>query len=483
MPGKVKYFALTGVAVIAAIFILASGYSKIVYAADLARSIVIRTLGLYGEPENTVSIINAERYKKCINPYADLPAGVTHFAGVIFYHAPQNIRVHDLACKIIELTEYYRLYDLKESILSTNRISQSIINAGEIVIIKNSAPPFVPDNRAGRAQKVPYVRGVYFTGDTAGSSRFVEKLPALKAAGINAIVIDVKDITGIVHTRSSIDEVKAFNLNRKGAIDNLPKLIRECRRNGMYIIARIAVFRDHLLYDSDPECRIRSKKTGGDWNPGNREKWCDPTNRKVQDYNIALACELADAGIDEIQFDYIRFPTVGDQADAAYAWSSGRMEKTDAIALFLKNAHQEMKNRNCFLSIDIFGVIAWGKDVDVRKLGQQIDLLAENCDVISPMVYPSHFNNEFDGYSKPGDNPYYFVYTGCSKVAELSGRRVIIRPWLQAFGWRVSRYNADYIVEQVRGSVDSGCYGYLFWNASNKYDEVLQGMKNVPAGK
>lgn len=484
MSKNIKYFALAGTAVIVSVFIFASVYSGAVYASDYARSLIIRLFGMYGSPGATVSVISSDRYKKCIRTFSNLPRGVTHFAGVIFYRAPQNISLHDFAEQTIELTEFYRIYEMEQSLLGTNRITGNIINAGELVIVKDAAPAFVPDNRANRAATVPYVRGVYFTGDTAGSSRFLEKLPQLKAAGINAIVFDVKDITGVVHTGSSVEPVKKFKLNRHGAIDNLPRLIRECRRNGMYVIARIAVFRDHLLYESDPSCRIKSKSTGKDWNPGNKEKWCDPTNIRVQEYNIALACELADSGVDEVQFDYIRFPTVGDQDDAAYAWSVGVMEKTAAVAQFLKHAHQRLRAKNCFLSIDIFGVVAWGKNVDIQKTGQQIDLLAANCDIISPMLYPSHFNDAFDGFAKPGDNPYHFIMNGCRRVRELAGNsRVIVRPWLQAFSWRVSRYNAEYIVEQVKGSVDGGGYGYLFWNASNKYDEVIQGMGMVPAGK
>lgn len=483
MPVRLKYFAGAGVTVIAAVFIFASAYSRIVYVTDYARSMVIRVFGLYGSPGNTVSVISPDSCVKRIRPFRNMPQGMTHFAGVIFYRAPQNIRLHDLALNVIEYTEYYRLYELKETILSANRITHNIINAGEVILIGNAVPPYVPDNRAGMASRIPFVRGIYLTGDSAGSDGLISKLPMYREAGINAVVFDVKDITGIVHTKSRVAMVRDFNLDSQGAINNLPKLIRECRKNRMYVIARIAVFRDHLLYKNDPSCRIKSVKTGKEWNPGDKEKWCDPTSRKVQEYNIALACELADAGVDEVQFDYIRFPTVGDKNDADYAWSYGKMERVEAIASFLKNAHQELRKRNCFFSIDVFGVIAWGKDVDIKKTGQQINLLASNCDVISPMLYPSHFNDDFDGYSRPGDNPYYFIVTGCRKITELSGGKVMIRPWLQAFAWRISRYNSEYITEQVKAANDSGCYGYLFWNASNKYNEVIQAVKDIPAGK
>jgi hypothetical protein len=292
--------------------------------------------------------------------------------------------------------------------------------------------------------------------------------------GINAIVFDIKDVTGIVHIKSRVKEAVEYNFSQKGSIDNLPKLIRECRANGIYIIARIAVFHDHLLWASDPSSRIKSKSTGNEWNPKSREKWCDPSSRKVQDYNIALAVEVAEAGVDEIQFDYIRFPTLGDRSDAVFAYSDGKMERFEVITHFLQKAHERISKAGAFLSIDIFGVVAWGKDIDINSTGQQIQLLAKHCDVISPMLYPSHFNDNFDGFKKPGDRPYHFIFEGCKKVKELAGDQVIIRPWLQAFAWNVSSFNAAYINEQVRASNDSGAYGYLFWNASNRYNEVFK---------
>ncbi|HSA14830.1 MAG TPA: putative glycoside hydrolase, partial [Spirochaetota bacterium] len=253
------------------------------------------------------------------------------------------------------------------------------------------------------------------------------------------------------------------------------EVLRILKINGFYTVARIAVFRDHLLAETDPSLAIQSAR-GGVWNRGEKEIWCDPTNRKVQDYNIALAAELCSMGADEIQFDYIRFPTVGNQSDARYRNDFGAMGKQSVIAHFLKRARREISSRNALVSIDIFGVVAWGKEVDIRKTGQQIGMLASNCDVISPMLYPSHFNDDFDGFANPGDNPYYFIYNGCRRVIELSGKKAAVRPWLQAFKWRVSRYDSSYVIKQIQASDDSGAMGYLFWNAANNYGEVLEAM-------
>jgi hypothetical protein len=159
------------------------------------------------------------------------------------------------------------------------------------------------------------------------------------------------------------------------------------------------------------------------------------------------------------------------------------MPNEKVISQFLSRAYAELSRRNTNLSIDIFGVVAWGKETDIRSTGQRIELLAASCDVISPMLYPSHFSDNFDGYENPGDNPYYFIRTGCERVGALARGRPV-RPWLQAFRWRTSSYDENYILEQMRAADDAGAKGYLFWNASNNYEVVQAALgKSGPGGK
>lgn len=480
MTARVRYFSLAGIAVFITVFITAAGYTRAVYLSDYVRSFFIRSFNLYEKEGSGVSIISGDKYIPYSRTYVKLPEGFFHFGNSLIYRAPKNIRESDLILHAIEYTDFYKLHELKSSLSSVNRITGNIINAGEVVVIDNSLSCFMPDVIASRSSDLKSKRGLYFSGDHAGGNSFLDRLPYFKSIGINAIVFDVKDITGIVQLKTSrVREVREFDLNREGGIDNLGRLVRECRKNGIYMIARISVFRDHLLYQSDPSSRIKSGNGGGDWKHGEKELWCDPTNRKVQDYNIALASELAAAGVDEIQFDYIRFPTLGNQGDAMFSWPEGRKDRVEVITDFLRRAHRSVSSHKAFLGVDIFGVTAWGKDVDVKRLGQQIDEIAANCDVISPMLYPSHFSDNFDGYARPGDQPYYFMYNGCKKVLELAGKKCYVRPWLQAFAWRVSNYNAGYILEQVRAAGEAGASGYLFWNASNKYDEVFRAMESI----
>jgi len=232
------------------------------------------------------------------------------------------------------------------------------------------------------------------------------------------------------------------------------------------------------MYKKNPALRIKSKKNNKFWNSNSKELWCDPTNKYIQDYNIDIALELAEKGVDEIQFDYIRFPTLGNLSDAKYSYNFGKMSKDETITLFLKRAYNKISQRNTLLSIDIFGVVAWGKEIDIKRTGQRVESLSKYCDIISPMLYPSHFNNNFDGFSNPADNPYYFIYTGCKKVIALSKGKTI-RPWIQAFKWRITSYNKEYILEEILACRNSGAMGYLFWNASNNYETVYKALKKM----
>jgi hypothetical protein len=404
----------------------------------------------------------------------------------LFFIPEETVRIRDLAETIIEKTEIYTAADLTSALKKANSLNGETISPGEAVYIPNTMPLLAEDPGKRMPAAMISTIGLYFSGHTAGTAAFFRSIPELKKAGINAVVFDVKDVTGIVTYRSRVPLAVKLNTHDKRSIHNLPLLLREMKKHGIYSIARLSVFHDQLLASRAPSLAIRSASTGGPWRASPRELWCDPTNKTVQQYNIDLAVEAARLGADEIQFDYIRFPTSGNFSDARFTNSYGNKGRDETITGFLKRAGTAVKKAGAAVSIDIFGVVAWGKEADIKNTGQRIELLAPHCDAISPMLYPSHFNDDFDGYAKPGDNPYYFINAGCRKVASLAGGKSAVRPWLQAFKWRVSRYDEKYIYDQIKGSNDAGARGYLFWNASNDYRVVfraLSAMKTADRGK
>ena len=449
---------------------------RIRYAHDAARSFMLNDLGYM--PRRGSINIGKNHITPAVKTYSGAESGLFHIGPLVMYSTSMPMSVHEIAGKMVRYTDYYRTGNLAVAIEKINAI-RGTAPGGTVLFIPAPLPAQTASLTATRKKNIPHTRGLYYSGFTAGTNEFIRSLPDLTAAGINSVVIDLKDVGGTLSWKSETPLAKKYNTDKMSCIDNPALMIRELHRNGLYVIGRIAVFRDECLAKRDKSLAIRSRRADTVWTAGGREIWCDPTNRTVQDYNIALAIEMADMGVDEVQFDYIRFPTGGDHGDAVFANHFGVKSREENIVSFLDRVHPELKKRGVPLSIDIFGVVAWGKEVDIKKTGQRIELLAGHCDVISPMLYPSHFNDDFDGYSRPGDEPYYFITEGCKKVIALTGSGTIVRPWLQAFGWRVSRYNEKYITEQVRGSNDAGATGYLFWNAANNYDTVLKAMKDV----
>ncbi|MGL4368543.1 MAG: putative glycoside hydrolase [Spirochaetota bacterium] len=434
-----------------------------------------------GSRNHSFTIIDPRYNRPHVYTYKDLPSGFSYSAGTLLYKTQSDTDTKKISAAALKYTRFYKSLRLEKALREYNSLSGTKIQAGTILYIPFSLPALMPDMKNRSRSPLIFTRGLYYTGTTAGSGRILSQLDDYEEAGINTVVFDAKDITGIVNYNSGIPDVIELNTSSKRSIDDIDKLIRELKSRNIYIIARIACFRDQLVAKNQPQWAIRSKKTGGTWS-GSGEIWCDPTNREMQDYNLQIAIELAEKGVDEIQFDYIRFPTAGDFTDAKFAWSGGATSNERCIEQYLQRVHGEMSQRNVNFSIDVFGIVAWGHEKDIVKTGQRIELLAKWCDVISPMLYPSHFNDNFDGYAKPGDAPYYFINAGCRKFSEKAGSTPI-RPWLQAFGWRVSNYNASYITEQIRGSNDANACGYLFWNAGNNYDLVLKAMKEIRAGK
>jgi len=253
----------------------------------------------------------------------------------------------------------------------------------------------------------------------------------------------------------------------------------------MHAIARIAIFRDERLVVSHPELAIKSKKTGQPWRENGKLVWTDPSRIDVQEYDIALAQAAIAGGADEVQFDYVRFPAEGDQKDASFAFQKSHPEwqRADVIADFLQRAYTSIHTKGVLLSLDVFGVMAWQRQVDLSHTGQDIVRMARFCDVLSPMIYPSHFFG-MDGYDKPGDAPAHFIGESMDRFQLITkGSGTVLRPWLQAFAWRTKTYSPKYIEVQVLTSKNKGGIGFLFWNANNDYSKPYAAMPEMKSGK
>ena len=202
------------------------------------------------------------------------------------------------------------------------------------------------------------------------------------------------------------------------------------------------------------------------------EYWVDPYCEKVWEYNIQVAKELIERGFDEIQFDYIRFPTDGTNlGKTKYRYQEKGMDMESALISFLSYARENIKAP---IGIDIYGSNGWYRSGS--RTGQDVELLSDYVDVICPMFYPNHFEQNFLAYQPEIERPYRIYYYGTYRNAQIARDKVLIRPWAQAFYLNVSYdrkyYNKDYVRRQIFGVRDSMNNGYMYWNNSGRYTDI-----------
>lgn len=376
--------------------------------------------------------------------------------------------VASIAYRYLPQTAFMTAAELESAIRAANATEvRKHLHPGQQLIIPGIEPAPIVEHPVPKPKDAE-VRAIYLTGLMAGHARGIELIRRWHGLGGNGVVFDVKDMDGSVSV--PFDHPRAPRV-RRPAIHSLPKFTRFLHALGLHAIARIALFRDTQLAERFPELAVRSRRTGLPWRENGKLVWVDPSRAEVQDYNLALAKRAASSGVDEIQFDYVRFPAEGDQRDAEFSFQSDHpeWERSTMITDFLKRAYTELHPLGVLVSLDVFGVMAWQRPIDLAHTGQDIGEMARYCDVLSPMVYPSHFFG-MDGYARPGDAPEHFILASMQRFREITaGTGVVLRPWLQAFGWRTKTYSKGYILTQIDVAAKEGGIGFLFWNARNDY--------------
>ena len=401
--------------------------------------------------------------------------------GTALYETHRGDTVISVARHYLSQTSYLTSSELAEALHGANpEVHGTFLKAGQELTI----PGILDAPVAEKSVAVPKdfeVRAIYLTGLMAASDHGMKIVRRWREAGGNAVVFDIKDSDGTVN----IPFEHPLIGSHKVYIHDLPKYTHFLHSQGMHAIARIAMFRDERLVVSHPELAVKSKKTGQPWRENGKLVWTDPSRVEVQEYDIALALAAAQAGADEIQFDYVRFPAEGDQKDASFSYQKSRPEwqRADVIADFLRRAYTSLHPKGVLLSLDVFGVMAWQRPVDLAHTGQDIVRMAKYCDVLSPMIYPSHFFG-MDGYARPGDAPEHFISESMDRFELITkGSGVVIRPWLQAFRWRTKTYSPKYIEVQVLTAKKKGGIGFLFWNAGNDYSKPFVAMPEMSAAR
>jgi hypothetical protein len=456
--------------------------------------------------------------------------------GTEIYTAKRGEAIPTIARRYLSRTSYLTSSELSDAIRQVNHKSDSsnILKANENIVIPGILSAPVSEKTIPIAKDFE-VRAIYLTGFMAGSEKGIRVIKHWREVGGNAVVFDIKDSDGSV----TIPFEHPLLGQHPVYVRDVPKLVHFLHQQNMHAIARIAIFRDERLVVNHPELAVQSRKNKTAWRENGKLVWTDPSNPQVQDYNIALAKHVAQLGVDEVQFDYVRFPAEGDQKDAKFVFQKDQPEagteptaensaleapelasekqdaagakparagkkpgmkkpktkpepekakaapqprgpqRSDVIASFLKKAYSDLHPTGVLLSLDVFGVMAWQRPIDLSHTGQDIVQMARYCDVLSPMIYPSHFFG-MDGIAHPGDEPAHFIGESMDRFELITkGSGVVIRPWLQAFHWRTKTYSPEYIKVQVETAKQKGGIGFLFWNAANDYSKPFTAMPEM----
>lgn len=356
-------------------------------------------------------------------------------------------------------------------------------DAAEIVVrLPGYLPQKVAVNFPLHVNLQPFTpKALYLSYWAADSQHLREHLQQLvDDTGMNALVIDLKSSRGDIAFRSQSPLAQAVGAQKVRTLKDLPEFLAELKRQGIYTIGRIVVFKDAALATNRRDLAVHTLD-GALWEDREKISWTDPFNPEVWDYNIGIAKEAAALGFDEIQFDYIRFPA---KSDLMFSKENNGENRVAAINGFLRRAKQQLADYPVMTSANIFGYICW-KPKD-QKIGQRLVDLAKYVDYLSPMLYPSGFPHGVPGYKIPVEHSYEVIAQSLHTAGELTGLAAVrFRPWLQAFrdyAFDRRSFTANEIHAQINASDASGSHGWMLWNASSRFS--LAGLQQkIPLGE
>ncbi|MFA6315456.1 MAG: putative glycoside hydrolase [Candidatus Paceibacterota bacterium] len=314
------------------------------------------------------------------------------------------------------------------------------------------------------------VKAVYLSSWAAGNEKFRTHLfDLLDNTEINSVIIDVKDYSGRISFVMNDPMIKATGASENRIVD-IVDFINQLHEKGAYVIGRISSFQDSYLVNVHPEWAVKTK-TGDVWKDYKGVKWLDPGAPPVWDYLVAIGNEAYSVGFDELNFDYIRYPSDGKMSDIAYSWSEGRTRQ-EVMRSFYVHLREAFASTSVPISIDLFGLTT-SVDDDLG-IGQNLVDALQYFDYVAPMVYPSHFAKGFIGYAKPAEHPYevikYSMDQAIKRSVIASSSPEKIRPWLQAFDLGAV-YTPALVRAQIQATYDAGLTSWMLWDAANIYDK------------
>ncbi len=316
------------------------------------------------------------------------------------------------------------------------------------------------------------VKAIYISAWVAGSAKHMSRINSLlDTTELNAIVIDIKDSTGRVSFHTDNELIKELGASEKRIAD-IKGLIDSLHKRDIYVIGRISVFQDPYMTKRKPEWAVKKKSDGTVWTDRKKLSFLDPANKDVWNYTSTVAHTAYDVGFDEINFDYIRYPSDGNVKDINYSLAEGKTRASNMEDFFIY-LHDEMKKDvDIPTSADLFGLTATAVGNDDMGIGQVMEKVLPHFDFIAPMVYPSHFATAWNGYKNPAEHPYEVVNitmkSAVAKATAMGLSPLKIRPWLQDFDMGAN-YGKDKVQAQIKGTYDAGLNSWMLWDPKNIY--------------
>ncbi|OQA46401.1 MAG: hypothetical protein BWY52_00759 [Chloroflexi bacterium ADurb.Bin325] len=341
-----------------------------------------------------------------------------------------------------------------------------------------AAPQPQAEQAAAPSERSGYIKGFYISYAALGNADFIAHAQdLLENTELNAIVMDFKSDRGLLTFPTQVPLAQEIGAGQAPVIQDPAAFLGWFKERGVHTVARIVIFKDTVLASAYPSLAIIDAATGNLWRDQEQQAWVDPNRQEVWDYNTALAVEAARLGFDEVQFDYVRFPTDGNLHTALYALPNTYENRTAAISGLLRSTQAALAPYGVVFGVDVFGYTPWVND-DVG-IGQEIETLAPYVDYLAPMVYPSTFANGLPGQNPKYANaiayPYEIVHLSTIRAvarARAANPAVEIRPWLQDFGdyafdWR--DYTPGEIRAQMDGAREAGARGWYLWDPAVRY--------------
>lgn len=284
-------------------------------------------------------------------------------------------------------------------------------------------------------------------GVVEDDDRFQALLDLAATTAVDALVFDTKKEGGRVLYDTSVREAHDI-----GAVSDLydpRQRIEQARQAGLYTITRIVSFEDPIRVAARPEYKLAGA-------------WIDMTNPETWEYPLALAAEACELGFDEVQFDYVRFPTGKSAVQSARNRPTEAAERVTIIAEFLSQARDRLHPMGCAVAADVFAIVF--SAANDQGIGQRPEDLSGIVDVLSPMIYPSHYSDGWLGFADPNDYPGEVTAGALDDGLPRVRSGTIVRPWLQAFSWTDAE-----ILESI-GAAERRGLGWMLWHSAGRYD-------------